>query len=65
MKKPVSIAQIRRAVANYMHSEGCSCCQDAEAHREHTAALAKMLRVPMFSDKSGYNFNKFREPKKA
>ena len=53
-------ARIRRAVADYMYSEGCSCCRDVEGHKKHAAALAKLLGVSMYKDKSGWNFAKFR-----
>lgn len=53
--------KIRKAIANYMRSEGCSCCQDVDAHKEHTKILAKLLNVPMYKDKSGYNFHKFAD----
>ena len=52
--------QLREAVANYMSSEGCSCCQNVSMHKEHTESLAKLLGVPMYTDKSGYNFSKYR-----
>ena len=58
--KPNLLADIRQAVADYMHSEGCMCCRDVEAHKQHEAVLAKLLGVPMYSDRSGYNFAKFR-----
>ena len=45
---------IRTAVADYMRSEGCSCCQDYEAHHEHHARLGKLLKVQKYPDKSGY-----------
>jgi hypothetical protein len=51
---------IREAIANYMYSEGCSCCRDEEAHREHTQILAKLLSVPKYSDGSGYNFTHYK-----
>lgn len=54
------IPKIRRAVANYMRSEGCSCCADYDGHKIHAAELGKLLKVPMYRDKSGYNFSKFR-----
>lgn len=51
-------AAIRRAVADYMQSEGCSCCQNVEAHAEHKELLAKLLKVP--GDGAGYfDFNRF------
>lgn len=59
MRKTIPIAVVRRAIANYMYSEGCDCCSDREKHPLHRAALGKLLNVPMFSDKSGYNFDKF------
>ena len=52
--------KIRRAVADYMYSEGCSCCQDVDAHREHKRILAELLDVEMYSDGSGYDFSKYR-----
>ena len=42
-----------------MQSEGCSCCLNIEAHREHTRILAGLLDVPMYEDASGYNFDQF------
>lgn len=54
------LKEIRQAVADYMYSEGCSCCRNVEAHEEHAKRLAELLKVPMYSDKSGYNFYKFR-----
>ena len=53
-------AQVRRAVADYMGSEGCDCCRDKDAHEKHTAALAKLLRVERYSDSSGFDFPHFR-----
>ena len=55
------IAEIRRAVADYMASEGCSCCQNTEKHQEAKAKLAKLLHVPKYEDGSGYNFYRFRK----
>jgi hypothetical protein len=51
---------MRRLVADYMHSEGCSCCRDTEAHEKHAAALAKALGVRKYGDGSGYDFAKHR-----
>lgn len=55
--------EIREAVANYMFSEGCSCCEGSD-HDEHKTILGKLLRVPMYKDKSGYDFSKFRSKSK-
>jgi hypothetical protein len=54
--------EVRRAVADYMRSEGCSCCQ-APGHDLHEKRLGKLLKVPKYDDGSGYNFAKYRSPK--
>ena len=51
--------EIREAVANYIRSEGCSCCQDIVAHREHEKRLAELLKVDPYLDNSGYDFSIF------
>jgi hypothetical protein len=56
----MKLEEIRKAVADYMSSEGCSCCQNVEAHQRHAAALAKLLHVPKYEDGSGYDFSRFR-----
>lgn len=61
----MNLAEIRRAVADYMQSEGCSCCRDTEAHEKHAAVLAKLLRVKKYADSSGYDFSKYRAGAKA
>lgn len=67
-KRPVAviiddpIVDIRRAVADYMGSDGCACCRGDE-HDDHAAALAKLLEVPRYADDSGYDFHQFRSKK--
>lgn len=56
----MNLAEIRRAVADYMRSEGCSCCRDTEAHEKHAAVLGKLLRVKKYDDGSGYDFSQYR-----
>lgn len=56
-------AKLRTAVADYMRSEGCGCCEDHEAHLEHAARLAELLGVPPYADNSGYDFSPFRSQK--
>lgn len=58
-----TIAEIRKAVADYMGSEGCSCCSDRDAHKKHEATLAKLLRVPKYSDGSGFDFTRYQTKK--
>ena len=48
--------EIRQALADYMISEGCSCCQDCDAHDAAAEKLAKLLNVEPYEDGSGYNF---------
>lgn len=57
---PAELKALRTAVADYMHSEGCSCCRNLEAHEQHEAALGKLLKVEKYSDGSGYNFSRYR-----
>lgn len=54
------LEELRQAVADYIGSEGCSCCQNREAHALHTERLGKLLNVPRYSDDSGYAFHLFR-----
>ncbi len=51
--------EIRTAIADYIRSEGCSCCQGSD-HDEHTAIIAKLLKVRKYKDGSGYDFSKYR-----
>lgn len=48
-----------------MRSEGCACCRDIEAHQAHTAALARLLNVKQYDDKSGYDFDRYRSGRKT
>lgn len=52
--------EIRRALADYMWAEGCSCCRNMEKHAEASARLAKLLNVPAYPDGSGHDFSKYR-----
>ena len=53
------LKDIRRALADYMASEGCSCCRNQEAHKKAEAELAELLQVPAYDDDSGYDFGRF------
>lgn len=61
--KTVSLDDIRNAVADYMWSEGCSCCRDTEAHRVYEKRIAKLLGVKPYKDGSGYDFSPYRTVK--
>lgn len=64
---PISMEEFKQAmrnvIADYMWSEGCSCCRDTDAHEENTKRIAELLDVPMYSDGSGYDFSSFRSTK--
>lgn len=55
---------VRRALADYIASEGCSCCRREDEHRAAAVVLAKLLGVPPYPDGSGYDFHKFKTEKK-
>lgn len=59
MAEKLDVKTIRKAVADYMYTEGCSCCRDIDGHKEAEKRLAKLLRVPKYKDGSGYDFTKF------
>lgn len=50
---------IRQALADYMRSEGCGCCEDHDDHKKAEEELATLLAVPMYKDRSGYDFSQF------
>lgn len=54
--------QIRTAIADYMRSEGCSCCENIEDHEKHKEILANLLDIEPYSDGSGFDFSKYRTP---
>ena len=56
----VNLKLVREALADYISSEGCGCCQNRQKHDEAEARLAKFLHVPKYSDGSGYEFIKFQ-----
>ena len=54
--------EVRRALADYMGSEGCSCCR-GDDHEEHKKRLAELLDVTPREDGIGefwFDFSKFR-----
>lgn len=57
---PKERAEMRRLIADYMRSEGCSCCRDTEAHEKNAEAIAKAIGVRKYSDGSGYDFARYR-----
>jgi Fe-S oxidoreductase len=56
----MDIEKIREALADYMATEGCTCCQNIEAHTEAAKRLGKLLGIPTYTDGSGIDFWQFR-----
>lgn len=54
------LLEIRQVFADYYASEGCSCCQNIEAHKEANLKLAKLLDAEIYEDGSGVDWNKYR-----
>ena len=57
--KNLLIAEIREAFAYYRKSEGCSCCQDTNAHEKAESRLAELLGAAMYEDSSGVNWEQY------
>lgn len=55
----VSVAEVRRAFADYYQSEGCGCCQDTEAHDQAEERLAELLKPDQYDDGSGHDWHKY------
>jgi selenocysteine lyase/cysteine desulfurase len=53
----VSVADARQAVADYINSEGCSCCA-ADNHTECEDRLAELLKPQRHKDDSGWDWTK-------
>jgi len=56
---------VRQLLADYMYSEGCSCCQDTTSHDKQKKQFAELLGVPAYDDNSGYDFFQFKTKKEA
>jgi hypothetical protein len=61
--RTVGLVAVRRAVADLMRYGGCGCCRNHDAHDKAVKRLGKLLKVPMYDDKSGYDFGKFQSEK--
>ena len=57
--------KLRTAVADYMRSEGCSCCSDQENHTRALFRLGHLLSVRKYKDGSGYDFSRYESEKPA
>lgn len=52
--------ELRTAIADYMYSEGCSCCENQQEHEKHEIRIAELLKIPKYKDGSGYTFDRYR-----
>jgi len=59
----VLTSEVRKALADYLHSEGYVCFASKQAHEEYAKRLAEMLNVPARDNGSGYDFQKFKSKK--
>ena len=59
----VMIWAVRRAIADYMRNIGCDCCANTKKRDAAKKRLARLLDVPMYDDKSGYDFHQFQSEK--
>lgn len=57
------LKEVRQAFARYRRAEGCSCCRDTEGHELNTDRMAKALHIPKYSDKSGWDFDRYTNRK--
>ncbi len=55
--------ELREALAEYMWTEGCTCCRDSDGHEQNAERLGKLLGVRKYADKSGYDFDRYRSSK--
>lgn len=55
--------QLRAAIADYISTEGCSCCRDSEGHDEAMGRIGKLLNMKKYSDKSGYDYSVYKTKK--
>ena len=54
--------EMRRNFADYVKTEGCSCCQDVDGHKKAEKNLAKILKPDAYEDGSGFDWHKYAKP---
>lgn len=64
MMNYLNFKRVRVAVATYISSEGCSCCEGGN-HPFHKGQLAELLSVPRYPDGSGFDFSSILDPADA
>jgi len=58
--KQIDLNEVRTAFADYCYSEGCSCCESTDDHKEAMAKLGELLKIDKYDDGSGYDYSKYR-----
>lgn len=53
------ISEVRASFADYVKSEGCSCCRNTIKHDEAMEKLAALLEIEPYKDGSGFNVYKY------
>ena len=51
--------EVRELIANYMRSEGCTCCQDFEEHAKNKKLLGELLDCGKYDGEDDYNFHQY------
>lgn len=54
------LAEIRQAVADYIATEGCSCCRDIDGHEDAMERLGKLIRMKKYDDGSGFDYVRYK-----
>ena len=54
------LADIRQAVADYIATEGCSCCRDTDGHDKAMERLGKLIKMKKYDDNSGFDYGRYR-----
>lgn len=57
------MAEIRTAVADYIATEGCGCCQEREGHNQAMKRLGKLLKMKKYADGSGFDYSRYKSKK--
>lgn len=57
-------AKLRKAFGDYKSSEGCSCCENYEDHKEAAKEIAELLDVEPYDDGSGFDFYQYSSSRK-
>ncbi len=51
--------EVRELIANYIQSEGCTCCQNIEEHTKAKWRLGELLECGKYNDEDVHNFYQY------